>query len=144
MLTKMISELGKFAFMIEDNPRAYELIRSQDVLHAIMPELAKRNKYMPRGATDADFWMLKHGDPLLSFDAAKHLIESNRPDALLGFDTVQKNGVKFFEIRLHTGGREGNLSIESTCPLAAGFCAALLSILDEEFTATKGNKTDEA
>ena len=66
-----VADLRKdYVFILEDDPEAIFKLTPQEILHAISPDLAARSKNMPKGASQADFWMLKHGDPLTAVNAA--------------------------------------------------------------------------
>lgn len=69
-MTRIVNLLDDIAFMLQDMPDSIKTMKPQDVLHALDHTLSKWDRSMPKGATKADFWMLKHGDPLTSTDAA--------------------------------------------------------------------------
>jgi hypothetical protein len=81
--TKTVSLLEKYAFMLDNSVDAFDSLTAQDILHALIPNLAKRNRLMPKGATGADFWILKNGNPLASLDAALIIVREIFPDARL-------------------------------------------------------------
>jgi hypothetical protein len=69
-MTRIVNSLDDLAFMLQDMPASIKTMKPQDILHALDYRLSKRERIMPKGATQADFWMLTHGDPLTSTDAA--------------------------------------------------------------------------
>ncbi len=45
-----------------------------EAVHALIPRTNTGSPYLPKGATKADEWILRHGDPLRSVDAALFLL----------------------------------------------------------------------
>lgn len=56
------------AFLLSDSGTAH--VDASDVLHVVDKSLREKNKLMPRGMTEADAWMARHGNPLASTEAA--------------------------------------------------------------------------
>lgn len=58
----------ELAFLLQES--GLSLVDASDVLHAADPDLAARSPFLPRGTTEADTWVAKHGDPTKSVEAA--------------------------------------------------------------------------
>lgn len=84
---KTVSIIAEWAFMLSEDPSALDTIGSQELLHIVLPHTAERNKFMPKDATKADFWMNKHGDPLTSTDAAIDLVIEVHPECAINLST---------------------------------------------------------
>jgi hypothetical protein len=63
-----------FAFMVEND--MFDHVTPQQVLQAIDPKLAGRSSVMPPESSYADTWMLEHGDPFTSTDAALAVVDA--------------------------------------------------------------------
>jgi hypothetical protein len=66
----IVSILDNLAYLLENDSDAPASLNRQDLLHGVDPTLARSTRFMPKGATDADVWVIRHGDPLTSINAA--------------------------------------------------------------------------
>jgi hypothetical protein len=97
--TQTVSIIDDWAFLLSDDPTAIRTLKPQALIHAVLPDTANRSKIMPAGSSYADVWMLKHGNPLSSVDAALYLITQAVPgtqtEIQMAVDSIS-SGVKIF------------------------------------------------
>lgn len=77
---KIVSKLDDMAYLLENDANALNIVSRQELLHAVDPTLAKTTRFMPQGATNADLWMVRYGDPLVSINAAFELMNMVEPN----------------------------------------------------------------
>lgn len=76
---KIVSVIEDYVFLLDNDPTAIRTMQPQALLHAVLPETAQKTKIMPEGSSIADVWMIKHGNPLSSVDAALYLVGQVNP-----------------------------------------------------------------
>ena len=76
---KIVSIIADYVFLLDNDPTAIRTMQPQALLHAVLPDTAQKTKIMPEGSSIADVWMLKHGNPLSSVDAALYLVRQVEP-----------------------------------------------------------------
>lgn len=116
----IVSILDNLAYLLENDSDAPASLNRQDLLHGVDPTLARSTRFMPKGATDADVWVIRHGDPLTSINAAfdfLKLVEPNPVHWILSLNYTRN----LFSFK---SGR-----IEAIAPsIAAVICAAALKL----------------
>lgn len=119
----------ELAFLLQESGTA--LVDASDVLHAVDHSLADKNKFMPKGMTEADGWMARHGNPLASTEAA--LLICNMVPGLMDTKMRVSTSNGFAEVILKYQGPDsfvyGDGKAE-TLPVA--LCAAVLDALDKK------------
>jgi hypothetical protein len=107
-MVELVSTVSDLSFLLSDNPEMIRRIKPQQVLHAVLPDTAGRNKLMPKGSSHADMWMLKHGNPLDSVDAALYLVRESLGASFNMIELV--TGIQNFS-KLHVEKEVGEFSV---------------------------------
>ena len=119
----------ELAFLLQDSGTAH--VDASDVLHVIDKALAGKSKFMPKGMTEADAWMARHGNPLASTEAA--LLICNMVPGLMDTKMRVSASNDYAEVILCYQGPEsfvyGNGQAE-TLPVA--LCAAVMDAIDKK------------
>jgi hypothetical protein len=116
--------LEELVFILEEDPKALDKVKPTDVLHACNPRFTTRNKMMPPGATEADVWIARHGDPLASAEAALFLCREVATLEKMAASVDYKTG--HATVRLFFTGAD---STGVTPHLSSAICTALLNYL---------------
>ena len=119
----------ELAFLLQDSGTDH--VDASDVLHVIDKALAAKNKLMPKGMTEADAWMARHGNPLASTEAA--LLIANMVPGLMDTKMRVSNSNDFAEVILKYQGPESFIHGDGkaeTLPVA--ICAAVMDALDKK------------
>lgn len=123
-MTDTTSKLADWAFQLEDNPGTAYKIPPQDIIHALLPPTSVKKKFMPKGATGADQWMVTHGNPLALNHAAIKLVEDVDGASMW---TLTKLGDKRYHASVTVNGHTG----EAETPYSASaVVAALLNAVE--------------
>lgn len=127
---KVVSLIDDWAFLLSDDPTAINTLSPQALLHAVLPETANKSKIMPAGSSNADVWMLKHGNPLASVDAALYLVERVNPEFYMHMDLYRSPAPA--RVGLYLGNTEISVSDGVSETLPGAIIIALLNYLSEK------------
>jgi hypothetical protein len=119
----------ELAFLLQDSGLA--LVDASDVLQAVDRSLAERNKFMPKGMSEADAWMARHGNPLASTESA--MLVAHMVPGLLEMKTRVSVSNDFAEVILKYQGPDSFVHGDGkaeTLPIA--ICAAVMDALDKK------------
>jgi len=115
----------ELAFLLQESGTA--LVDASDVLHAVDHSLADKNNFMPKGMTEADGWMARHGNPLVSTETALKLVHmaGGMPSMAMVIDSRAKFATAVIQFDYARGEAKAE-----TLPIA--ICAAVLDALDKK------------
>ena len=99
MTNLLVNRLEEFAFLLENGAD----VDARDILHAVAPELSNVLEYGPKGSTQADAWMAKHGHPLASTEAAMALARLVEPGGELLLSARPENATAGLRLPKTTG-----------------------------------------
>ena len=117
----------ELAFLLQDSGTA--LVDASDVLQVVDTSLAERNRFMPKGMSEADAWMARHGNPLASTESA--LLVAGMAGKLDTFRAKVEGGTA--QVILKYEGRDSLIHGDGkadTLPIA--ICAAIMDALDRK------------
>lgn len=116
----------ELAFLLQESGTA--LVDASDVLHVVDRSLTERNKFMPKGMTEADAWMARNGNPLASTESAFRVagIAGSLDTMVIDADMKSKSTTVVLK---YMGGLIGNAKAD-TMPIA--ICAAIMDALDRK------------
>jgi hypothetical protein len=115
----------ELAFLLQESGTT--LVDASDVLHAIDKALAAKDRLMPRGMTEADAWMARHGNPLASTEAAlavAGMLPNMHNLTIAVHPTINRAIVEVY----YDG--PGGHAVGDTLPIA--ICAAVMDALDKK------------
>lgn len=122
----------ELAFLLQESGTT--LVDASDVLHVVNKALAEKNRLMPRGMTEADAWMARHGNPLASTEAA--IAVAGMAGKLLEMNTRVSVSNDFADVSLVYGtlNREASsITGRARCEtLPIAICAATMDALHKK------------
>ncbi len=114
--TETVSTIDDLAFLLSDNPAMIDQIMPQRLIHALLPDTASKNRIMPRNSSYADLWMIKHGNPLRSVDAALALLKEVYPAHMFTIHDESKDACTVKLNVSYGGGLRGQEAKAATIP----------------------------
>lgn len=115
----------ELAFLLQESGLA--LVDASDVLHAADPDLADRTPFLPRGTTQADTWVAKHGDPTKSVEAAMKL--ASMVGLLKSFQFGLPEGAEQYEAHMQFFRRDSQPVKTTGESLPIAICAGVMTEL---------------
>lgn len=128
----MMGTAEELAFLLQESGTA--LVDASDILQAIDKSMAVKSKFMPKGMSEADAWMARHGNPLASTESA--LAVAGLVPGLQEMKTRVSVSNDFAEVILKYQGRDAFIHGDGkaeTLPIA--ICAAVMDALAKKETA---------